>query len=71
MRNKYPGNCYYCNKIVEKGHGHFEKCKYGWRTIHAECVLERRKEKQAKEDFFDDDRGDRAWCLPEDMGAQG
>ena len=50
MRNRYKGTCYYCGKTVEVGAGHFEKIigtKY-WRTIHADCVFEQRKEKEAK-----------------------
>jgi hypothetical protein len=43
MRNKYPGICYKCGKQVEKGQGHFERYKGGWRTIHAECVFEQRR----------------------------
>lgn len=39
MRNKYPGVCYRCNKVVEKGQGHFEKTKDSWRVQHAECCL--------------------------------
>ena len=39
MRNKYPGICYRCGKHVEKGDGHFEKTKDGWRVQHAECCL--------------------------------
>lgn len=39
MRNKYQGICYRCNKIVNKGEGHFEKTVTGWRTQHAECCI--------------------------------
>lgn len=46
MRNKFPGICYWCHKTVVKGAGHFEKHKSGWRTIHAACVFEQRKEKE-------------------------
>lgn len=38
-RNKYPGVCYRCNKIVVKGEGHFEKTKDGWRVQHADCCI--------------------------------
>jgi hypothetical protein len=46
LRNRYPGQCYYCKTKVEKGAGHFERYKGGWRTIHAECVLKQRIEKE-------------------------
>lgn len=46
MRNKYAGKCYYCAKICLKGEGHFERFPGGWRIIHADCVLQQRKEKQ-------------------------
>ena len=54
MRNKYPGICYFCGKVVEKGRGHFERRGSGpnpnWATIHAECVFIQRKLKaEAKE----------------------
>ncbi|WP_158674526.1 hypothetical protein [Trabulsiella odontotermitis] len=45
MRNRFPGKCYRCGKLVEKGKGHFERNAGGWRVIHVECVLEQRKEK--------------------------
>ena len=45
MRNKYKGICYYCGKEVLPNAGHFERHEGGWRTIHAECVFEQRKEK--------------------------
>lgn len=52
MRNKYPGICYYCGKIVNKQEGHFERHKIigytNWRTIHSECVLKQRQEKQTE-----------------------
>lgn len=32
MRNKYPGKCYVCGKWVEKGQGHFERYRGGWRV---------------------------------------
>lgn len=50
MRNKYPGTCYFCGKLVEKGQGHFERHKGGWRTIHALCVTRQRAEKQEAND---------------------
>lgn len=47
MRNRYPGTCYFCGEVVEKGQGHFER-RYGtWVTIHVECVKRRREEKIA------------------------
>ena len=36
MRNKYPGVCYKCGKLVETGKGHFERHKAGWRVQCAE-----------------------------------
>lgn len=45
MRNRYAGICYRCGKPVPPGAGHFERHKGSWRVIHAECVLEQRKEK--------------------------
>lgn len=59
MRNRYPGVCYRCKKVVEVGDGHFERQNGFWRTQHASCaVLARsrdgrkvlRKEQQAVED---------------------
>jgi hypothetical protein len=50
MRNKYPGICYRCGKLVEVGKGHFEKTRRGttkvgpWRVQHAECAILHRKE---------------------------
>lgn len=63
MRNRYAGTCYYCNEIVPKGEGHFERIRYQksdqypdapkwypgaprWRTIHANCCIKQRKEKE-------------------------
>jgi len=44
MRNKYPGACYICDKIVEKGAGHFERNgRGGWRLRHVKCRAEKRK----------------------------
>lgn len=53
MRNRYPGICYRCGKVVKKGDGHFEKDSNPdnpdkWRTIHAACVFEQREEKAKK-----------------------
>lgn len=50
MRNKYAGICYYCGLLVDKGKGHFEKTNglIKWRTIHAECCLKQREEKQTE-----------------------
>ena len=45
-RNKYPGICYRCGKLVEKGAGHFERYKYGWRTQHADCCIKVKKQKR-------------------------
>lgn len=44
MRNKYPGTCYRCGKRVEAGAGHFERHNGGWRTQHAQCAIDHRKE---------------------------
>lgn len=45
MRNKYPGICYRCNKLVNPGAGHFEKILYTkkFRVQHAECAILYRK----------------------------
>lgn len=45
MRNRYPGTCYRCGERVEKGAGHFERHKGGWRVQHAECAIKHRDEK--------------------------
>ena len=45
MRNRYKGTCYHCNTTVNPGDGHFERHKGHWRTIHAGCVFELRKQK--------------------------
>ena len=42
MRNKYPGPCYRCNKLVKAGEGHFERFRRGWRLQHASCAIEHR-----------------------------
>ena len=57
MRNRYPGICYRCGKLVEKDKGHFEKIEYKrgewrpgapkWRTQHADCCIESREKKYA------------------------
>jgi hypothetical protein len=39
MRNKFPGVCYRCGKLVEPGDGHFERFLGGWRTQHASCAI--------------------------------
>lgn len=46
MRNKYEGICYYCNKTVAVGEGHFERYNGRWRTIHVNCVFKQRAEKK-------------------------
>lgn len=48
MRNKFAGECYKCNLMVEAGQGHFERHNGGWRTIHASCTLLQREEKAAR-----------------------
>lgn len=42
MRNKYPGICYRCGKLVQPGQGHFERHKGKWRVQHASCAIEYR-----------------------------
>lgn len=39
MRNKYPGVCYRCGKIVKEKKGHFERYQGRWRTQHADCAI--------------------------------
>lgn len=39
MRNKYPGICYRCGQMCEKGAGHFERYKGSFRVQHAECAI--------------------------------
>lgn len=46
MRNNYAGVCYYCGIEVKPQQGHFERYKGGWRTIHASCVFQQRKDKE-------------------------
>ena len=43
MRNKYPGICYSCGKKVEKGQGHFERYRGGWRVKYVKCAIENQK----------------------------
>ena len=54
MRNKYPGICYRCGKMVAKGDGHFERipgARRGqrWRTQHAQCAINARIAKELRE----------------------
>jgi hypothetical protein len=49
MRNRYKGMCYRCGSVVEVQQGHFERYRGGWRTIHAQCAIEQRKEKEARD----------------------
>lgn len=44
MRNKYPGICYRCGKVVAKGAGHFERKNGEWLTQHAECCIKAKEE---------------------------
>lgn len=38
MRNKHPGPCYICGKMVAVGDGHFERNgRGGWRVRHVAC----------------------------------
>ena len=46
MRNKYPGICYRCGKIVNTNEGHFERYKGSWRVQHAKCAIKFRGSKQ-------------------------
>lgn len=46
MRNKYPGTCYRCGKIVQANAGHFELIPgkqradaRKWRFQHADCAI--------------------------------
>ena len=50
MRNKFPGVCYLCNKMVDKDDGFFElipkedkKDKQKWRLQHDNCSSESKK----------------------------
>ena len=47
MRNRYAGTCCYCGEHVKVRKGHFERNKddSGWRIIHVQCCLKRRKER--------------------------
>lgn len=66
MRNKFPGCCYYCGGLVDKGQGHFERHKYGgWRVIHAECVFKQRDEKGLTRD------GKRSKLMPDGSYVKG
>ena len=38
MRNKYPGKCYKCGKIVEIGAGFFERYQGKFRVQHEYCM---------------------------------
>lgn len=38
MRNRYPGICYKCLKLVEKNTGRFERLLGTWRVIHDKCI---------------------------------
>ena len=44
MRNKYAGKCYRCGEMVNPGDGHFERRPGGWRTQHASCAINARRE---------------------------
>jgi hypothetical protein len=46
MRNKFPGVCYRCGKIVSAGDGHFERHLGKWRTQHASCAIQARSAKK-------------------------
>jgi hypothetical protein len=45
VRNRFPGTCYRCDKLVPAGDGHFERYRGGWRTQHADCAIRARAAK--------------------------
>lgn len=45
MRNKYPGICYRCGKVVKPKEGHFERHQGHWRVQHADCAITYRNSK--------------------------
>lgn len=45
MRNRFPGTCYRCNTHVPAGEGHFERHGGGWRTQHASCAIQHRRQR--------------------------
>jgi hypothetical protein len=65
MRNKFPGYCYRCLKLVETGEGHFERIPgKGWRIQHATCAIEAREAAHHLRDnppihYADTDKGER------------
>lgn len=53
MRNRYPGVCYQCNKMVMKGDGFFELIPHSqrvdnqkWRLQHNKCCQKAREKKE-------------------------
>lgn len=48
MRNKYPGNCYHCRKMVNPGEGYFERHHGRWFVQCADCCNKHREIKQEK-----------------------
>lgn len=42
LRNKYSGYCYRCGGFVDRGEGHFERKRNGWRLQHADCAVKYR-----------------------------
>lgn len=47
MRNKYPGNCYICGELVNKGKGYFERNgRGGWQVRHIGCESQHYLKKQ-------------------------
>lgn len=42
MRNKFSGYCYRCGGFVDRGEGHFERKRNGWRLQHADCAVKYR-----------------------------
>lgn len=55
MRNRFPGVCYRCGKVVAKGEGHFQIQRNGkrkppsWHVQHADCCLKFREAEKERE----------------------
>ena len=43
-RNAFEGICYRCNKTVVVGDGYYERYKGKWRTQHASCCNQRKRD---------------------------
>ena len=50
MRNKFPGTCYQCGKLVKKGEGHFQRHHGSWIIHHAFCAIKNREERKNKKE---------------------